>query len=67
MHGTEDHLTDFSASVEFSEKLMSQRMFRAWEGLYHELHNENEKRIILDFVKEWLDDMICGYAMPPGR
>jgi alpha-beta hydrolase superfamily lysophospholipase len=55
MHGTADNLTSFAASLEFSGKMKVNHVFKAWEGLYHELHNEFEKEKILGFIKEWLD------------
>lgn len=60
MHGTDDHLTDFSASVQFSEKMTVHRTFKAWEGLYHELHNEFEKETILGFARDWTDEILAG-------
>ncbi|MEI6455779.1 MAG: lysophospholipase [bacterium] len=57
MHGTDDSLTSFSASAEFSEKVIVKHTFRAWEGLFHELHNEFEKEAVLSFIKEWLDSV----------
>jgi len=58
MHGTGDRLTSFSASLEFSEKLTFDHTFRAWEGLFHELHNEHEKEAILGFVSQWINTVI---------
>jgi alpha-beta hydrolase superfamily lysophospholipase len=55
MHGTDDHLTSFPATTEFSAKVTTERTFRAWEGLYHELHNESEKEVILGFILEWIN------------
>jgi len=58
MHGTDDPLTSFAASREFSEKVIAEHTFKAWEGLFHELHNEFEKEAVLDFTKEWIDSII---------
>ncbi len=58
MHGTEDPLTSFSASKEFSEKMIADHTFKAWEGLFHELHNEFEKEAVLGFIKDWIDSVI---------
>ena len=55
MHGTGDLLTSFSASQEFSGSVTSKHIFKAWEGLFHELHNESEKEAVLAFIREWLD------------
>jgi alpha-beta hydrolase superfamily lysophospholipase len=55
MHGTNDSLTSFAASNELSKKLVSNHTFKAWEGYFHELHNEFEKEAVLDCIREWLD------------
>ena len=57
MHGTSDSLTSFAASLEFSEKMKVDHTFKAWDGLFHELHNEFEKETILGFIHEWLDQI----------
>jgi len=58
MHGTEDRLTSFAASSEFSEKVMTGITFKAWDGLYHELHNEVEKEAVLGFICRWINKII---------
>jgi alpha-beta hydrolase superfamily lysophospholipase len=64
MHGTEDPLTSFSASKEFSQNVIVKHTFKAWDGLLHELHNEFEKETILGFVKEWIDSVILVQVSP---
>lgn len=54
-HGTADPLVSFEASREFANRVKSDVTFKAWEGLYHETHNEPEKEQVLDFMVGWLD------------
>ncbi len=54
MHGTADKLTSYDASTEFSLKVTAPNTFKAWNGLFHELHNEFEKETVLEFISEWL-------------
>jgi alpha-beta hydrolase superfamily lysophospholipase len=62
MHGTDDQLTSFEASREFSEKMVVQHTFKAWDGLYHELHNEFEKETVLGLINDWIGRRIASNA-----
>jgi alpha-beta hydrolase superfamily lysophospholipase len=53
-HGTEDKLTSFAASKEFMQKAGKNVQFIAYEGLYHECHNEPEKQQVLEKPKPLL-------------
>ncbi|MEM7572069.1 MAG: lysophospholipase [Bacteroidota bacterium] len=56
MHGDADGLTSFSASEAFSNRVAAPSMeFKAWPGLYHELHNEPERQEVFTYVTNWLD------------
>jgi alpha-beta hydrolase superfamily lysophospholipase len=54
LHGSGDRITLFEASRQFALKNSANCTFKAWEALLHELHNENEKDIILDHILTWL-------------
>jgi alpha-beta hydrolase superfamily lysophospholipase len=57
-HGTGDSITSYKASKEFFDKAKSQGKdieYKAWEGLYHELHNEVERDEIFEYVNNWLN------------
>ena len=54
-HGSEDKLTSFAASKEFAEKANSNVTFKQWEGLYHETHNEPQKKEVLEEVMNWIN------------
>jgi len=63
MHGTGDCLTSFDATREFSEKVIVHCTFKAWEGLFHELHNEVEKDTILQMEKGWIETILTRPAL----
>ena len=55
MHGTADRLTDWEASKAFADKAGELAHFRAWEGCYHEIHNEPEKESVFRAMWEWME------------
>jgi alpha-beta hydrolase superfamily lysophospholipase len=55
MHGTADRLTSWDASREFARRLGRKVTWRSWEGWYHELHNEPERRRIARVMKDWMN------------
>ncbi|MEO0469830.1 MAG: lysophospholipase [Bacteroidota bacterium] len=54
MHGTADRLTKHAASEAFAEKAGDQVRFRSWKGLFHEMHNEPEKKEVMQTMLEWM-------------
>ncbi len=58
-HGTADRLTDPEASRHFYEKVASSnKTFIAYEGGYHEGHNDiHRERVIID-IAQWLEEQI---------
>ena len=60
-HGTGDKITSHKASKEFADrakKAGKNVVFKEWEGLYHELHNELEKDQIFDYVLNWIEQKL---------
>ncbi len=55
MHGTADRLTSAQASREFAERGGKRVTWRAWEGWYHEIHNEPDKSRVLTVMINWMD------------
>jgi alpha-beta hydrolase superfamily lysophospholipase len=53
MHGSADGLTSAAASREFAARAPG-CTFKAWDGFYHEIHNEPEQQQVLDVIAEWL-------------
>ncbi|MFC1617477.1 alpha/beta hydrolase [Candidatus Margulisiibacteriota bacterium] len=58
MHGTEDHLTEFTATVEFAKRAGDICTLKLWKNYYHELHNDIGKEKVFKYTKEWLDKIL---------
>ncbi|MBI2758744.1 MAG: lysophospholipase [Chloroflexi bacterium] len=58
MHGTGDRLISSQASREFAERAGRNAAFRAWDGFYHEIHNEPEKAEVLKSMTVWMDERL---------
>ncbi len=58
MHGSADKLTSFKTSKDFSKKMKGKIDFKEWEGMKHEIHNEIEKKKVLDFALHWIKDKV---------
>ncbi|MFW6017015.1 MAG: alpha/beta hydrolase [bacterium] len=57
MHGTADNITSFAASKKIAAS-SENITFKKWNGFYHELHNEPEKREVYKYVLEWMEGLI---------
>ena len=55
IHGTADPITDPEATAAFAERVQGDLTFHAFEGLYHETHNEPEQAEVLQTISDWLD------------
>jgi alpha-beta hydrolase superfamily lysophospholipase len=55
MHGTADRLTSSEASREFAERAGKKITWRAWDGWYHEIHNEPDKAEVFKVMIKWMD------------
>ena len=59
MHGSDDKLTDSAASEAFYREANStDKQYREFPGLYHDLINEPEKDKVLKVVTDWLNARI---------
>lgn len=56
-HGTADRLTSHHGSELFAEKAGKLVTFISLEGLYHETHNEPEKREVFKKIILWLNNL----------
>jgi len=54
MHGDADRITSSEASREFAEKSGKNCTLKIWQDLFHEPHNEPEKRDVVAFAIDWL-------------
>lgn len=57
-HGTADRLTSHHGSELFAEKAGKLVTFISLEGLYHETHNEPEKREVFKKIIFWLNALV---------
>ena len=55
MHGTGDRLTSATASREFAERGGKKITWRAWDGWYHEIHNEPQKAEVFKVMIDWMN------------
>jgi len=58
VHGGTDRITSPQASAEFAKKAGATCTLKIWDGLFHELHNEPERRQVLDSVLAWMEKTI---------
>jgi acylglycerol lipase len=54
MVGSDDHLVDPKAVIEFGQKANHKTTLKVWEGGYHELHNELFKADVLKTMTDWI-------------
>jgi acylglycerol lipase len=54
MHGSGDQITSVAASREFAAGAGDMCTLKIWNGLYHELHNENERSEVFASMLAWL-------------
>jgi alpha-beta hydrolase superfamily lysophospholipase len=57
MHGTADRLTPIAGSqMVVANAASSDKTFTSYDGLFHEILNEPERRQVLDDIAGWLDE-----------
>ena len=54
MHGEGDQITSHKASDEFVQKAGKLATFKLWPELYHEIHNENNKKDVIQTGIDWI-------------
>ncbi|MBI4649294.1 MAG: lysophospholipase [Bacteroidia bacterium] len=57
MHGSCDKITSHLASIEFAGKSKNFTTLKIWEGLYHELHNEDQRTEVFQTIINWLSTL----------
>ena len=57
MHGTADRLTSMVGTKEFADNNRQVVEVKLWEGLYHEIHNEPNKKEVFDYMAGWLSKL----------
>ena len=54
-HGTADKLTSPEGSKAFAAHTSGDVTLKLWEGLYHEIHNEPEKKEVFQYTLNWIN------------
>jgi alpha-beta hydrolase superfamily lysophospholipase len=54
MHGSEDRITSANATKQLAAKLVENCSLKIWDGLYHELHFEQNSAEVLDYVRSFI-------------
>lgn len=54
LHGSDDRIAYVSGSKKFASTIKKNCDFRIWEGALHELHNEPEKKQVIDSIIQWI-------------
>lgn len=60
MHGEDDTITSPKGSQIFAERASKLVTLKLWEGLYHEIHNENERFDVFQFSLDWMNQFTHG-------
>jgi alpha-beta hydrolase superfamily lysophospholipase len=55
MHGTADEVTSVDASREFAHRGPAWITWHPWKDLYHEVHNEKSRQMVLKSILTWLE------------
>ncbi|PZK25006.1 alpha/beta fold hydrolase [Staphylococcus aureus] len=59
MYGTKDLIVDTRAIDEFKEKYQTPELyFKAWQGFYHEVHNEPERDEVMRYILTFLNNSV---------
>jgi acylglycerol lipase len=56
MHGLGDRIVSAEASRQFASQVQGDVVFKPWDNLFHEIHNEPEKQLVIDFMIKWIND-----------
>ncbi|RIL38608.1 alpha/beta hydrolase, partial [Mammaliicoccus fleurettii] len=57
MYGLEDQVADISTMELIKDKVKTDELyFKAWEGLYHEVHNEPERDEVMRYILAFLNN-----------
>lgn len=55
MHGDADGITSCPATKALSERLSGPVTWKAWPGMYHEIHNEPDQKAVFDYTIKWIE------------
>lgn len=58
MHGDSDGITSCPATQALSERLTGPATWKAWSGMYHEIHNEPDQKAVFDYTLHWIERIL---------
>ena len=58
LHGDADRITSHDASAAFAKRNPKNLRWASFPGLYHELHNEPERKQVLTKIIEWMEGIL---------
>ncbi|MGN5883980.1 MULTISPECIES: alpha/beta fold hydrolase [Staphylococcus] len=67
MYGTEDQIVDTETIIDIKKRVKTEELyFKAWEGLYHEIHNEPERPLVMRYVLSYLNNKVNALGFIPN-
>ena len=59
MYGKDDKILDTDAILEIKTRVKTDELyFKAWDGLYHEIHNEPERPLVMRYILSYLNNKV---------
>ena len=58
MHGTADRICGIKGTDELFEVMKGDVIYKRWEGLYHETHNEPQQAEVIEAMVDWMKSRI---------
>ena len=62
MHAGDDHLTSPKGTALLAKNLNGDVTHREWKGMYHEIHNEVNRKNVYDFIIKWMEIKIVKWG-----
>lgn len=67
MFGKDDKVLETEAILEIKNRVKSDELyFKAWDGLYHEIHNEPERPLVMRYILSYLNNKVNALGFIPN-
>ena len=67
MYGKDDKILDTDAILEIKKRVKTDELyFKAWDGLYHEIHNEPERPLVMRYILSYLNNKVNALGFIPN-
>ena len=68
LHGTHDENTKPSGSQHFYDMVGSlDKTLKLYDGSFHDLLNDLDKRVVMQYIKDWIDARLAATSGTPAR